>query len=382
MLVEIQLEMLTPLWTGGVNPKSMNHVHETGIIGSMRWWYEAIVRGLGGHVCDPTDDNPEHRCQFDADAYQNQLKDGHSMEDALAAGLQNVCTVCRTFGCTGWKRRFEFSALAPTSQYRPLWMASLDHPNQFNHWWLSQVFDFQQPRLQVFFGKLSIQLQFSRGYEQQLSIIRALLSLMATYGAIGAKTQYGFGQFSYPEAYSAEESIRIIRRQIVSLPKPKSTSKEYYTVEDFWHLEFHIPEDNMMIRRFKQANAIGNEWQFQANVSHYLPVSFDIRYKLPGSDNLGLRQTYRLAYGKTVTRELFGTVPKNKEKEKRGSRIFVSHIFKKNRKDSNYILRVWGFTDPSITSTIKTAITSMFGNNLQLLETTSRDFLTLSGGTL
>ena len=42
-LLEIRLKTLTPLWTGGVSGQC-DRVHETGIIGSLRWWYEAIVR--------------------------------------------------------------------------------------------------------------------------------------------------------------------------------------------------------------------------------------------------------------------------------------------------------------------------------------------------
>lgn len=47
--MQIKIQTLTPLWTGGVDGK-MDRIHETGIIGSMRWWYEAIVRDWGGHV--------------------------------------------------------------------------------------------------------------------------------------------------------------------------------------------------------------------------------------------------------------------------------------------------------------------------------------------
>jgi len=48
----ITLRTLTPLWTGGVDG-SMDRIHETGIIGSLRWRYEAIVQGLEGRACDP-----------------------------------------------------------------------------------------------------------------------------------------------------------------------------------------------------------------------------------------------------------------------------------------------------------------------------------------
>ena len=57
---ELKIKTLTPIWTGGVEGKC-DRLHETGIIGSMRWWYEAIVRGLGGYACDPTG---EGRCEL------------------------------------------------------------------------------------------------------------------------------------------------------------------------------------------------------------------------------------------------------------------------------------------------------------------------------
>ncbi|RLG29077.1 type III-B CRISPR module RAMP protein Cmr1, partial [Methanosarcinales archaeon] len=42
----IGIRTLTPIWTGDADGKC-TEIKETGIIGSMRWWYEAIVRGLG-----------------------------------------------------------------------------------------------------------------------------------------------------------------------------------------------------------------------------------------------------------------------------------------------------------------------------------------------
>ncbi|WP_343426310.1 type III-B CRISPR module RAMP protein Cmr1 [Candidatus Amarolinea dominans] len=45
--LNITIRTLTPLWTGGVDATS-DRLHATGIIGSLRWWYEAIIRGLRG----------------------------------------------------------------------------------------------------------------------------------------------------------------------------------------------------------------------------------------------------------------------------------------------------------------------------------------------
>ena len=79
---EIELRALTDVWTGGVGQDG-KHFYDTGLIGSLRWWYEALVRGLGGGACDPATDG--HRCPDD---------DGRH------------CPACELFGCTGWGRKF------------------------------------------------------------------------------------------------------------------------------------------------------------------------------------------------------------------------------------------------------------------------------------
>ena len=83
---EIKIKTLTPLWTGDIDGKC-NKIKETGIIGSLRWWYEALVRGLGGYACDITSNNSLEKCDYFRD------KD-------------RICDACRLFGCTGWSRRF------------------------------------------------------------------------------------------------------------------------------------------------------------------------------------------------------------------------------------------------------------------------------------
>lgn len=110
-MMEIRLRTLTPLWTGGVD-QTCDRLHETGLIGSLRWWYEALVRGLGGYACDPTSEKTKERCQFDSKAYEAARRDGKSEEDAIQAGLRTVCTVCSLFGCTGWARKFRLDVIS------------------------------------------------------------------------------------------------------------------------------------------------------------------------------------------------------------------------------------------------------------------------------
>jgi CRISPR-associated protein Cmr1 len=52
---EWKLKALTPIWTGGVN-QGADRLIPTGLMGSIRWWFEVLVRGLGGKACDPTVD--------------------------------------------------------------------------------------------------------------------------------------------------------------------------------------------------------------------------------------------------------------------------------------------------------------------------------------
>jgi CRISPR-associated protein Cmr1 len=73
------LRTLTPLWTGGIDAGQADRIHETGLIGSLRWWYEAILRGCGVQVCDPT----THNC--------------------------TGCPVCQTYGMTGQRRQWRFT---------------------------------------------------------------------------------------------------------------------------------------------------------------------------------------------------------------------------------------------------------------------------------
>ena len=45
--MEFKLRALTDIWTGGVDHRNGDKLHLSGIKGSIRWWYETLVRGLG-----------------------------------------------------------------------------------------------------------------------------------------------------------------------------------------------------------------------------------------------------------------------------------------------------------------------------------------------
>jgi len=77
-MIQVKIKILTPIRTGNEHRK-YDTLRETGLIGSLRWWYEALIRGLGGSACDPTSSKCDRK---------------------------NHCDACELFGCTGWARKF------------------------------------------------------------------------------------------------------------------------------------------------------------------------------------------------------------------------------------------------------------------------------------
>jgi len=75
---------LTDMWTGDATGQGQRTI-TTGLLGSLRWWFEVLVRGLGGAACDPSVDG--NRCP---------TNEGQR------------CLVCELFGCTGRARKFRF----------------------------------------------------------------------------------------------------------------------------------------------------------------------------------------------------------------------------------------------------------------------------------
>ena len=143
-----QFKMLTDLWTGSVvieekdgkiKEKTVpDRLITTGLLGSIRWWFEVLVRGLGGYACDPTDTKCEGR---------------------------NHCVVCELFGCTGWARKFRFEVLDEEGKVKKEQIKKNDE----------------------------FQLRFTPLRPicvEEWTLLDATLRLIAEYGAIGGKTVF------------------------------------------------------------------------------------------------------------------------------------------------------------------------------------------------
>lgn len=178
--MDIQLRTLTPLWTGGVE-QTCDRLHETGLIGSLRWWYEALVRGLGGYACDPT----EHSCTFDEEKYRKS-KARDERQRLRDAG---VCDACQLFGCTGWARKFRLKVsdgkkllngqnfLIPSGRVHQ----SKKGP------WAGGWFVFSESRI----SEIDFELVPLRDVD--LAPVQTILTLISRHASIGPKGSSGYG---------------------------------------------------------------------------------------------------------------------------------------------------------------------------------------------
>lgn len=138
---EWRCKAMTPIWTGDAYRKG-DRLIPSGLLGSVRWWFEVLVRGMGGSACDPTD--PGSRCP-----------DKHG----------NRCVVCELFGCTGWARKLQFKIVDANGQ--PV-QASIVKDQEF-------VFHFTPLR--------PIR-------DEEWALLDLTLRFMADYGAIGGRTVF------------------------------------------------------------------------------------------------------------------------------------------------------------------------------------------------
>ncbi len=134
-----EFQALTGIWTGDIDGRP-DRLITTGLLGSIRWWFEVVLRGLGGSACDPS-------------AKRKASQD------------RNHCVVCELFGCTGWARKFRFDVLdendrPPTSQIK------------------------KGDRFRLRFTPLR------PIRDEEWALLDLTLRLIADYGAIGGKTVF------------------------------------------------------------------------------------------------------------------------------------------------------------------------------------------------
>ncbi len=159
--MKIIFKTLTPLWTGDIDRKC-SKIKETGIMGSLRWWFEATIRGLNYYACDPTDSN--NRCPKE----DNETK--------------RYCRVCLIFGATGIRRLFRLEVNGGDKVFIGSDNINIKPYGRRRGWFLRNGV----------IGKITLTIHSLNKYFNK-SLILVPLAIAVNWGAIGAKTQHGFG---------------------------------------------------------------------------------------------------------------------------------------------------------------------------------------------
>ncbi|HOC21376.1 MAG TPA: type III-B CRISPR module RAMP protein Cmr1 [Anaerolineae bacterium] len=371
--MQIGLNFVTPLWTGGAS-RQANRVQTTGLLGSLRWWYEALVRGLGGYVSDPTATAEEERSrsEFDTKAYQDALKHGHSQAEALAMGLQSLGAVEYLFGATGWASLFRLQVLQPAERTALHFRTTLD----INKNWLGRVFQGDEQRdyaidsLEVPYGPAKLNFVL-RGHDTEYvqSQLALLFRFIAAYGGLGARLQYGFGQIADlalpPELTDTllADDLQQLKSKLKSggLRRDGPMQSTPYDLRNFFHLTYQLPTS--ALNRFLCSDAHFGNPKKQGETD-YIPCAFDLRYK--GKPPLGFRRWLKEEKGwqesdaPTVLGpldELMG--PRSQWKNAQGTTVTISDDLRTASRicfsmpvkaADGYRLVIFGFAPPEIIS--------------------------------
>src|SRR5579883_544770 len=307
----ITLETVTPIWTGGAR-RTSDRLHTTGVRGSLRWWYEALVRGVGGRAC-----KADGACRYDE-------------EDKLYQGL---CDVCRIFGTTGWARRFKLitsldekllqpkQSLASTIDERGNRVFTVYHDGDASKWYLPGDPLFGSFTLKIVptlpLNAAKLQAKDEKPEYLDASIIGALIQFVADNASLGAKPQMGLGIVHLKKRQSVQPLFDQLKR-IVDLHEKNGDSVS---------LDEYDPFPSLHTMFFALVET-GQESDLET-------------FKLKQS----LREELQKFTTRDVRHYIMGYAPKPREKEERqGAKIMMSYPYDElTMPEGNHTIRLWGW---------------------------------------
>lgn len=182
---QYDFKTLADIWTGNAERRG-DRLITVGLLGSLRWWFEIVVRGLGGFACDPSDS--EIRCPD-------------------KAGKR--CVVCEFFGCTGWARKFRFEVLDEKGQIKQEAIRK------------GELFKLQFIPLRPI-------------SDEEWALLELTLLFISEYAAIGSKTVFKPSQEETREKAFHHRDFGLI--QIQSRPEVEKEYKELkeYVAQERW----------------------------------------------------------------------------------------------------------------------------------------------------
>lgn len=333
-MAKAKLNLVTPLWTGDAT-KAARHVEGTGIVGSLRWWYETLIRGMGGYTCSPV----ENPCKLDpkefAKLQQRGCRDANTdlwcSRERAALADSGLCPVCQLFGATGWAKPFHLMIEDTTRPGYPPTGKKKVHAERLNAQGKKPAYFFPPGRV----DSLILNVLLRRPDDEATGrLVYGLLEFIRRNAALGAKTGLGYGLFEWenklkelPDAtwFTTEVSRRATVR---SKPGPSKGTTRWPDVQEMFFATIELP-------------------------SPWRPEDFaNFKYDL--------RAMFR--EGKAIKR----LIPN--ERERRTLRHFVLGTIKENPNQASKIkmalsperdtLRVWGWLPEDLTKEVPGGINS------------------------
>lgn len=307
--IKLKLNLKTPLWTGNIDSKS-DLVQTTGIVGSIRWWLEAILRDSGKFICDPASDN---RCPtFDKDSNKE------------------YCIACFLFGSTGIRRPFSINITGG----RPLFKGTPINikPNNRNRgWYLGSGI----------VGELEIQVNpLDKDFDKEVFLIPLIIA--SKWGGIGAKTQIGYGVVEISDFEKIDK---------ISIDKILNECKKNIEERSKNNNSVSLPDIREMFFAKVQFNAQKNDWwksvdgiqaikndqrMLQWINSGSVPIAPAIKNWIRYGNGKDLWNTHNNV-NQALENWLFGTI----QQDKRASKINISCAYCIDK--NIWEFRIWGW---------------------------------------
>lgn len=349
----LQIELLTPLWTANAEKKGGN-ILETGILGSLRWWYEAILRGLGFHVCDPS----QRAC----------LYNGKSK-------LASICPACQLFGCTGYSRRFRLVISEDNnSNTGELLEIKLSNPGSSEHrgWRIPAEKSAEPLRLSL------LHMRHGGLREVERTSLHYTLRLIERYGALGAKTSQGQGVIrvkdwgdDLPVSMDFDKWYDVLDKKERLKQEPEAhesdtendTSKKAISLPDIRNLvgatvileDAKLTSEEIWPKLGLTANTANYRRWLPVATTNWLPsapaVRAQLRQRLRAPSNFSRYDEETLAIERHrimgTTNSPWGDpylkiVDKTSKDRPKGSDVFVTHLYRDSC-NQQWTMRIFGF---------------------------------------
>jgi len=326
----IKIKTLTPLWTGDIEGKCTK-IKETGIIGSLRWWYEALVRGLGGYACDPTSGNS---CSLDYKKYKKHIDPGKSEQKALD---EQICPACQLFGCTGWKKRFGLVINGGEMVYnRNLDIFNIQPKGRRNGWFFGPgIISKDKNNLMM-----NITTKKKDYYERDVKLV---LGIIQEWGALGARTQIGYGVVNFLNPNNGRK-IKIEENKINNFDIKTKNGKNNFlpNLQDFFFAKVNFKVESN--EWYKKVDGLKEKQLNNTNVRN----SKEIVYNEYSTKNIipispAIKNYLRFDVFSNISRNekkfIFGTIYNRKISTK----INISFAYPFNNVNNEWEFRIWGW---------------------------------------